>query len=229
MRILGSALAATLLAGSAHAATTVLTFDRGETACSATDGGATNQVCSANGQFIGGDYGSTAELTVSYDSSDGGNSSFTSLRHTIDRFYTGTDGQATVAGYGPETELAKIIFTPLAGYEVSFRRFAFDKLSSTSAADFIFEVRDAANNLLWDGGFNGARSHTVNTAYFTGPVTFLFGNGGRGFIAVDDVTVDVRATGQAAVPEPSQWALLIAGFAISGAALRKARSRPHAA
>ena len=46
----------------------------------------------------------------------------------------------------------------------------------------------------------------------------------RGAIAVDDVTVDVRATSAVGVvPEPSQWALLITGFGLAGSALRQTR------
>jgi hypothetical protein len=42
-----------------------------------------------------------------------------------------------------------------------------------------------------------------------------------------DVTITVPKT--AAIPEPSAWALMLTGFAVAGAALRRARRRPMAA
>ncbi len=221
MRMLLPALAATLLAGSAQAATTVLTFNRGETACAAADNLPTSQACTADGQFIGADYGSTALLAVSYDASES-TGSRNSLYHTTDHFFASTDGQATSSPAGPASELSKIFFTPISGYEVSFRSFGYDKLTATSSGNFTFEVRDSANTLVWSGGANAAHGYTVNTAYFAGPLTFLFGNGGQGAVAVDNVTVDVRQ-GVAAVPEPSQWALLITGFGMMGGVFRNAR------
>ena len=218
MRILALGLAATLLAGPASAASVVLTFDTGTSACSATDGGPSNQVCSTDGQFIGGDYGSTANLAVSYDVRENTGSQ-TSLLFTTDRFFSAGGGMATEAS-GPANELSKIFFTPAAGFEVSFTSFTWDKLTATTSARFTFEVRDAANNLLFSAG-NSSTSHTVNTDYFAGPLTFLFGNGGQGVVAVDNVRVDVRAAPVALVPEPSQWALMILGFGLAGGWLRR--------
>ena len=225
MRTLVTAIAATLLAGSAQAATIVLTFNTGETACTGSDGGPTNQVCSTESQFIGGDYGSTSQLAVSYDASESSGSR-TSLQYTFDHFFGPTDGQAKSQPPGPASELNKIFFTPAAGYEVSFRSFTYDKLTATSSGNFVFEVRDASNNLVFNGGSVAAHGHAPNTAYFTGPLTFLFGNGGQGAIAVDNITVDVRQAATGAVPEPAAWAMMIAGFGLAGGVLR-ARRNPN--
>jgi len=222
MRILALGLAAALLAGTAQAATVALTFDTGTQACTATDGGPTNQACTTEGQRIGGDYGSTAQLGVSYDVAEN-TGSLTSLLFTTDSFFSAGGGMAKAMA-APAAELSKITFTPLSGYEVSFTSFTWDKLTATTSARFIFEVRDAANTLLFSAG-NSSTFHAVNTAYFTGPLTFLFGNGGQGAVAVDNVTVDVRASAVTPVPEPSQWALLIAGFGIVGGVFRSARTR----
>lgn len=222
MRSLALGLMAALVAGTAQAATTTLTFDTGTVACTATDGGATNQTCTTENQLIGGDYGSTSQLAVSYDAAEN-TGSLTSLLFTTDRFFSAGGGMAK-ARAAPANELSKIIFTPLSGYEVSFTSFTWDKLTATTSARFIFEVRDAADTLLFSAG-NSSTFHSVNTAYFTGPLTFLFGNGGQGAVAVDNIKVDVRAAATTAVPEPSQWALMIAGFGLAGSALRGVRRR----
>jgi hypothetical protein len=204
-----------------QAAQTILTFDRGEAACTTVDGGPAGTPCTTDGQFIGADYGSSAGLAVSYDASEN-TGSRTSLQHTTDRFFQGSDGQAYSFPAGGAGELSKIILTPRAGFEVSFTRFTWDKLTATTSSDFIFELRDASNTLLFSGD-NSRPTWEWNSAYTSGPLIFLFGNGGRGVVAVDDVTFDVRGISAAAVPEPSTWAMLILGFGAVGGALRRRR------
>lgn len=216
--ILGT-IAAFGAASGAGATTTVLTFNTNEIACTATDGGPATTACTTDGQLIGGNYGSSAALAVSYDSSEASGSR-TSLVYTTDRFFTGNDGQAAPFSSGPADELSRIIFTPASGFEVSFVGFTWDKLTATTSADFIFKVFGPSNQELFSTG-NGAQSYVVNTAYFTGPVTFAFGNGGRGAVAVDDIAVDVRPTAVDAVPEPASWALMISGFGLTGGILRR--------
>lgn len=208
-----------LASAPAAAAPVILTFNTNEVACTPTDGAPATVACTTDGQLIGGNYGSTAELTVSYDSSESSGAA-TSLRYTSDRFYTANDGQAAPFSDGPTGEFSRIIFTPAAGYEVSFREFTWDKLTATSAADFIFQVRDAADAIVFSSGI-GTQTIVANTAYSTGPLTFLFDNGGRGAVAVDDVTVDVRLAAPGAVPEPATWAMMIGGFGMVGGALRR--------
>lgn len=162
-------------------------------------------------------------MAVSYDSSENTGSA-TSLRYTTDRFYTGTDGQATAFSDGPSGEFSRITFTPTVGYEVSFRQFTWDKLSATSAANFIFQVRDAADAIIFSSGI-GPQTIVANTAYYTGPLSFLFDNGNQGALAVDDITVDVRLAAVAgAVPEPATWAMMMLGFGSLGAMLRRRRA-----
>lgn len=201
----------------ATAAQTVLTFDRGETACTTTAGGPTGVACTADRQFIGANYGSSAGLTVSYDAMEN-NGSNVSLRHTSGYFFTSNDGQAYALF--PGDELSRITLTPTAGYEVSFVSFAWDKLTATTSADFFFELRDANNSLLFSAD-NSVLSYTWNSAYSSGPLTFLFGNGGRGAVAVDNIAFDVRQIATGAVPEPATWAMLILGFGVVGGSLRR--------
>jgi YD repeat-containing protein len=209
-------------AAPASAVTTVLTFNTGEIACaSATNDGAVGtQACTAsgsgpNGQIIGSNYGSGANLTVSYDASESLGSR-TSLH-----FSTAGGGSATAFPPGPADELSKIFFTPGAGFEVSFR--SFDWFRGATSTTGIFRVRDEDGNVLFTGAGLGlpqaGGSFAPNTAYFTGPVTFEFGNAGAGFINVDNVTVDVRPV-QNAIPEPATWAMMISGFGLAGAGAR---------
>jgi YD repeat-containing protein len=216
----------------AHAATTVLTFNTGEVACaSATNDGAVGtQICTTsgsgpNGQIIGSTYGSSANLAVSYDASEALGSR-TSLH-----FSTAGGGSATAFPPGPADELSKIFFTPATGFEVSFRSFDFFRGATVTSG--IFRVRDAANNIIFTGNGGGltqaSGSFAPNTAYFAGPLTFEFGNGGSGFINVDNVTVDVRAAAVTnPVPEPTTWAMMMGGFGMLGGALRR-RSRTSVA
>lgn len=216
-------LAAMGTTSSLGAATTVLTFNTGEVACaSATNDGATaTQACAANGsgsngQIIGATYGSSPNLAVTYDASEN-TGSRTSLH-----FNTTGGGSATAFPPGPADELSKIFFTPAAGFEVSFRSFDWYRITATTSIDFIFRVRNAEGNIIFTGGADGGAigSHAPNTTYFSGPLTFEFGNGGRGAVAVDNVTVDVRAVANA-VPEPASWAMMICGFGLIGTASRR--------
>lgn len=224
---LGAAAAVALAGAPAAAETVVLDFNTGTPACTAVSGGPAGQTCTTNGQFIGANYGSTSHLTVSYDPSEPDNQPpRASLQFATDGYFRPASGLAYAFPGGPASELSRIIFTPAAGYEVSLASFSWDKLTATTSADFIFEVRDAANALLFSRG-NAVTSYTVNTAYYTTPLTFLFGNGGRGLAGVDDVTVNLRpaAVTPGAVPEPASWALMIGGFGAVGGLLRRRRGR----
>lgn len=210
------------------AVTTVLTFNTGEVACaSATNDGATaTQACATNGsgpngQIIGATYGSSPNLAVSYDASES-TGSRTSLH-----FNTTGGGSATAFPTGPADELSKIFFTPAAGLEVSFRSFDWYRITATTSIDFIFRVRNPDGNIIFTGGADGGAvgSHAPNTTYFSGPLTFEFGNGGRGAAAVDNITVDVRAVANA-VPDPHGRAARAAGAQLRARACQSGGAAP---
>ncbi|WP_293475003.1 PEPxxWA-CTERM sorting domain-containing protein [Phenylobacterium sp.] len=135
-----------------------------------------------------------------------------------------TRGRAYEFPAGEEPSL--IFFTPLSGYEVSFSDFSWTKGAATSSARFYFEVVDTAGNQLFRAG-NSIATYTVDTAYFTGPLTFRFSNGGQGGVAIDRIALDVRAVQvqppPGGVPEPGTWALMILGFGGAGATPRRRR------
>lgn len=213
MRFLVAALA-TAAVTPASAATVILTFDNAAQpgavqACTGADGGLTDRLCNHN-SFVGVDYGTTAQLGVSYNA--GGTD--TSLRAYDSGFYRGG-----AYNLGAGNLFSDIVFTPAAGYEVSLKSWNYAKGSATHV-DYFFEVRDSANNLVAShtAGANG--SFTANTAYFTGPLTFRFRNEGGGAV-IDNVELDVRGLAQGGVPEPTSWALMLSGFGFVGSAMRR--------
>lgn len=206
----------------ASAVETVLTFDPatlpGATpACTGSDGGATDRTCN-HLDFIGADYGSSGTLSVSYNA--GGTA--TSLRSYVG-YTTATSGGAVNFGVGADNTLfSEIVFTPTAGNLVSFRGLDFFPGSATQVT-YMFEIRDEMNALLASAsGDSTPGSFNPNTAYFSGPLTLRFSNMSGGLV-IDNVRVDVIGSAIAPVPEPATWALILSGFGLVGAGLRRRR------
>jgi hypothetical protein len=63
---------------------------------------------------------------------------------------------------------------------------------------------------------------------FAGVAKSVDFGGGANFVAYDDITFG-SATPGPAVPEPASWVMLIAGFGLTGAAMRRRRSTVVAA
>jgi opacity protein-like surface antigen len=88
-----------------------------------------------------------------------------------------------------------------------------------------FTFNSSSNN----GGFRFYRPPTFVT--FNGPTlytgttaapTFTLGNFALSFSGIDlDLTIAAQSVG--GVPEPASWAMLIAGFGLTGAAMRRRR------
>ena len=182
-------------------------------ACTGTDGGSVDRFCSHN-DFIGANYGSTSQLAVSYNA--GGPDA--SLRAYIGGFYPGGGAYNLDDG----DQFSEIVFTPTAGNEVSLTSWLYT-FGSATFVPYEFEVRDAANNLVASHTATAAGTFAANTAYFSDPLTFRFRSASGG-IVLDNITLDVRGqTVGAAVPEPANWAMMICGFGIIGAAKRRQR------
>jgi hypothetical protein len=207
----------------AMAVTTVLTFDG--FACTGTDGGAVDRNCVNQNDIIGSNYGSTAQLAVSYDAADHPQFAVTSLRYGFP--FGGSSSVAVSAFGGPDGRgYSSITFTPTAGFEVAFNSFRWQRGSATFA--------EIAADLMGPGGatlasFTGSSggTFTPNTSYYAGPLTFRFSTPTSGIAVVDDITFDVRgiASPPGGVPEPASWALMVAGFGLTGSALRNANGR----
>jgi YD repeat-containing protein len=207
-------------------AATVLKFEG--FACTGVDGGAVDRDCVNQNDLIGANFGSTAELAVSYDAAGnviGGTDPATSLVYRFPPF-----GSGAASPTNPGNELSRIVFTPAAGFEVAFQGFNYTRGTAT-ALFFFGELLDANNNVIdtFTGGTTGpavnSGSFMSNTGYFSGPLTFRFGRapGGSGVAVVNDIQFDVRAIQAGVVPEPATWAMMILGFGLIGSALRQRR------
>ena len=64
-------------------------------------------------------------------------------------------------------------------------------------------------------------SLAVNSAYFADGIILRWGPNGYD-VGLDNIRFDVRAIDSgSAVPEPATWAMMIAGFGLVGAAMRR--------
>ena len=110
-----------------------------------------------------------------------------------------------------------------------------DFLFNTDASGLAFDIingtsPDAFTVHLFDGGNNEVAVHTINLDSFgsAGSVGHLaFGLGGIRAAVIfgnGDFAVDTISFNQSAVPEPAGWALMISGFGLAGAALRRRRA-----
>jgi len=215
--MLVAAVAAAALSHAAPAGATAVLLTFEGFACTGVDGGATDRNCAAQNDRIGADYGSTTGLAVTYDASENVGS-VTSLRYTTG---AGSTEQGAFA-LAPGSELSLITFTPAAGYEVSFSSFSWGNGTATFV-NYVLELVDADSNVLFHLEPNTEGSHVANTAYFSGPLTFRFGNGGSGAAVVDNLALDLRQVSGPGVPEPATWAMMILGFGAAGTMARRRR------
>jgi hypothetical protein len=95
-------------------------------------------------------------------------------------------------------------------------------LATVSAGGHSFDVVapndgsfGSGHNMLWKtGGFSFTGTGSPTT------ITLAAGNGGNGGVFFDKISV---TDGAGAVPEPQTWALMISGFGMMGAMLRRRR------
>lgn len=223
------AVLALAAAGQADAAVTVLDF--AGNIC-----GPAGDQARGNGSQIGQSYGDSAIQNVSY------RSIVTSTGETFEDYlkhWASSYGDLTnvVSGGADATRyIAEIRIAPAAGYEVSLTSsLAGCYLQRASCQTSPFSVASAGGAALGGGTIvnPGANQHatvTVNSAYVTDGIVLRWGPDGYD-MGLDDITFDVRAVAAdpGAVPEPASWALMIDGFAMTGAAMRRRAAAPVAA
>lgn len=209
-----AAAAAFGLGSAAHAVTYTLTFDA-SVAC--------GSVACANYSAIDQAYGDTAIVDLSYQrvNNPGDAVGFDSLAY----WDTGYGDLVDVAwgAINDNNGASQIIFTPAAGYTVT--------LISLDIAGWPNTDRPT-QSILYDGNYNFVASTGAFTAPGTGHQTLNCNGafctqsglvlewGPNGYnVGVDNVVFSINA-----VPEPASWALMIAGFGLVGAGMRRRRS-----
>ena len=131
----------------------------------------------------------------------------TAVRYQVTSFTVdavGTYNFLSTAGYDNYLHLYEGAFNPLSQFDGAL--IANDDFPSIGTSGFVFDL-------------------LVGTSYFA--VASGFGNGDFGAYTLN-ITGDgnVIVGGTPAVPEPESWALMIAGFGLVGAAMRRRRIAP---
>ena len=214
-----SARIVAILALAASPATAIdLDFDR-NLACGA--------VICAPGDLISQDYGDQADLDIAYVARAGpGNT--TALPAGVRYWDSGYSNFNDVAFAGDDSDaVIEITFTPRNGAEFQLY---WAYLGGVQANNPLASLRlyDLAYATLFD--YRAGNVGPLGVAYgFSGIGTysgFILQIGPNGHdVGVDRLTYLVNSV-QPAVPEPATWAMLVAGFGLIGAALRR---RPAAA
>jgi hypothetical protein len=216
----GAAVAILLgCASASNAATVVLDFNS-LNACGATP-------CS-NYSTIAPTYGSTAELAVNFLPSASNlagywDSGYGSLNGVAFQNNVYASGQGTFS-----RDPLRISFNAAAGYAITGFKFDYASYQFSDGGPFPFTgVSFSTNSLGYRGGVYQASSlpptalGTFSPFLFDGRLSDLTLNFGpdNWQMGIDNITVQVTA-----VPEPGEWAMMLAGLGIVGAIARKRKS-----
>ncbi|MBB6227542.1 hypothetical protein FHS79_001711 [Polymorphobacter multimanifer] len=180
-----------------------------------------------NGTRIGGSYGSTAQLGISYRSV----TVSTGLTYTdYLEHWSGNYGNLTNVVYGGANATnyrSEITFTPISGFEVQLLSFdAACYLNRVSCRTMNYTLSNSGGTLASASGLStmhpGHVDVSVNSAWSSSPLLLAWGPDGYD-VGLDNITLAVRAIdgGTDIVPEPASWAMLIAGFGMIGGAMRR--------
>jgi PEP-CTERM motif len=205
-----------ILASPATAALVVLSFDASN-ACPS--------VCTS-GTTLSPTYGSTAQLAITYRNWNQAETVFVNAINysPLDHAYaTGSNG-------GPEP--VDFIFSPVAGFEVSLISIENFKIPPGGGTlSGTYSLFDSANTLISSVNYTtntntdpanptNKITTTFNSAYFSSPLRLR--DLAPSVMRYDTLILDVRAIAvQSAVPEPATWGMMLAGFGIIGAAMRR--------
>lgn len=174
---------------------------------------------------IGQDYGDDATVDISYRTMNAasGETLENYLRFAENGF---GDLEGAVFGGDGQDAYAEIVFNAAEGYELSLRGFDFAGLAARTRASF--ELFDLDGSLLAAIGYRTPASHGVANFEDDYRSAVVLRWKPSSTVAVDNIVFDVKAV-TSAVPEPASWALMIGGFGLAGAALRRRRATLAAA
>lgn len=169
-------------------------------------------------------YGDTNAVDVSYESirSDG---NVLGLAHNSISNY-GNLGQVIVAGSFRDGTLGQMTLKARQGYQISLLDFDFVGYFNF-APTLPLSILDLSGNVLASGVFSTGTGSThsnlaVNSAFLDGLVIRWGPDASVG--GIDNIRYETRALA-GAVPEPTTWAMMIGGFGLVGAAMRRSRRR----
>lgn len=174
---------------------------------------------STSNTLAGADTSFTA--TIVYDETTAVSSGFTSAGNYTQTFYAGavqsasfTSGGVTASFTGATASFAQIITT--------------DSVKSYPNDSEAFSIGTSGSNYI-NASLSGPYT-TVSTTQIVSPDTYASGsfayttNSGNYYGTINSISVASAAA--SAVPEPASWAMLIGGFGLVGAALRRQRVIP---
>jgi hypothetical protein len=217
-----AALAAATTSAPASATTFVLDFS-GNICASA--GGKCD-----SGAAISNTYGDHQGVDVSYRSVDPSGDTYNA---NLNYWGSGFGDLQGVVWGGNSSTTSEITLTAAPGYEIALLSFDFGTYLSRYASSPV-EITSLGGTSILSGLLAtnpGAHNHVdVASAFFADGIRLRWGPNGYD-VGMDNIAFEVRAIPGAAVPEVSTWAMMIAGFGLTGAALRNRRrkvSRPVA-
>jgi len=191
-------------------------------------GAAGNAGC-GNGSQIGQNYGDVAgQLDISHRSavSSTGVTYEAFLKHWSTEYSNLTSvawGGANASQY-----FSEFTFTPLAGMQVTLVGFDFGDYQDRDFGSSV-AIYDTSNNVLWNGGsFDPGVTATHFAPNITRATPLVLRWGPDGYdVGIDNIAFTVSAV--AAIPEPSTYALMLAGLGFVGFVARRRRSLQFAA
>jgi hypothetical protein len=178
--------------------------------------------CQFGGTFctIPGNYGDTARVDVSYASINNVTGARTQGLNWYGKGY-GDLEDVVWGGFNERNFTAEIRIEAAPGFELSLIDFDFATFANI-ARSAPFSITDLAGNIVSAGvHFTGWPTHSnlaVNSAFGSGMI-IRWGPDSYN-VGVDNIRYEVRSLA-AVVPEPSSWAMMIIGFGLAGAGLRR--------
>ncbi len=211
-----------LLAPAPAMAISTLTFDGN--ICDASGVGA----CS-NGNQIGASHGSTAQLAISYRSINTTTNAVATPHLNFWSTGYGNLSRVVYGGSNPTNFRSEILFAPASGFEVRLIDFAAGCYLNRASCRTMRYTVDSFGGTAIAAGTGIGTLHpasvniAINSGWFADGIKLTWGPDGYD-VGLDNIRFDVRPVASGGVvPEPASWAMLIAGFGLTGAVSRRRR------
>jgi len=186
-----------------------------------------SKACS-NGAAISASYGDAEGVDVSYRAADPVSGATDPLLRWWGPGFGDVEG---VVWGGNSSTFSEITLKAAPGYEIALISFDFATyLGRFASSPVSIASLDGTDILSGPLSTNpGAHNHVeVASAFFEDGIRLRWGPNGYD-VGMDNITFEVRALPNAPVPEPTTWAMLIAGFGGIGTMMRRRRGALAAA